>query len=120
MSSSTNKPVIDDRMLKHLDEIMGRDVTLLLIKQFLHYAPQQLLELHQSLLSADKETARRKAHQLKGESLQIGATQFGKFCEQMELLAYNNELEAALEYWVKIKTEWEQVDSALQRICEHE
>ncbi|HDN26030.1 MAG TPA: Hpt domain-containing protein [Thioploca sp.] len=111
---------LDPQMLKHIEKIMGPEMTIMLIQQFMDYAPQQLAALQQSIAIGDTETLRQQAHQFKGESLQIGANQLSALCQKMETLAQKGQLEAASANCAKLETEWARVKAALTQVSRHE
>ena len=104
---------IDLKMLKRFEDIMGPEMAITLIEQFLTYASQQLVDLQQSITKGNSESLRHQAHQLKGESLQLGANQLGALCEQLEILAQEGQLETAPANLAQIETEWAKVKAAL-------
>lgn len=111
---------LDPQMLKHIEKIMGPEMTIMLIQQFMDYAPQQLAALQQSIAIGDTETLRQQAHQFKGESLQIGANQLSALCQKMETLAQKGQLETASASCAKLETEWARVKAALTQVSRHE
>ena len=78
------KKTFDPSNLKRLSEIIGHDMTEKLVQQFIESVPQYLTDLQQIIVVNDIEKLRQKIHQFKGESLQLGATQLGFLCEQIE------------------------------------
>lgn len=106
---------IDHNMLKHFRDIMGPEMTITLTEQFVTYGSQQIVALQQSIAQANSETLRHQIHQLKGESLQIGANQLGALCEQLEILAQEGQLETAPAHLAQIETEWAKVKAVLSQ-----
>jgi len=92
--TQTEIPTLDAHTIKQLQDVMGQEMTLCLLKHFINYAPQQLALLQQWLNHGDLENLRRQAHQFKGESLQLGATRVGTLCKQIENLALTGQLDA--------------------------
>lgn len=109
-------PSIDRRALASLKEIMGTEATMLLVNQFIAYAVQQIAALRQCVTQNDSDTLRRKAHQLKGESMQIGALHLGTLCKELETVAKQNSLSDAIYYLTQIESEIQRVDTALTQI----
>lgn len=109
-------PSFDHHHLKHLEGIMGHEMTLLLVQQFLQQAPLQIQALRDSLLSHDNETIRRKAHRFRGESLQIGAIRLGKWCERIESLAQQNNLATLATHLTSLETELAQLTLILTQV----
>lgn len=118
VTAKTIEP-IDLRALKHLQEIMGEETTRLLSQQFVEYAAQQLAAMQQSVRQNDNETLRRKAHQLKGESLQIGAIHLGNLCKNLEVLIKSNRVESIKICLVDISTEIQRVNAMLIQMAEN-
>jgi len=108
-------PPIEQR-IKQVEKIMGPEMTRMLIQQFQAYGPQQIAALQQSLSDGDTESVRQQAHQLKGESLQIGANQLSSLCEKVERLAQQGKIEEAPANLAQIETEWAQVQAALTQV----
>ena len=109
-------PSFDHHHLQHLEGIMGHEMTLLLVQQFLQQAPSQIQALQASLVSHDTENVRRKAHRFKGESLQIGAIRLGKVCEKIEFLAQQGNLETLSPYLAFLDTELAQLTLILNSV----
>lgn len=115
-ANNVETSTLDPQMLKHIEKIMGTETTLLLIEQFLAYAPQQLTALQQSVVAGDSETLRQQAHQFKGESLQIGANLLSALCKEIEILAQEGQVETAFASLTKLETELERVKAALSQV----
>jgi HPt (histidine-containing phosphotransfer) domain-containing protein len=98
-------PALDHDTLKNLDKIIGYDMRVLLIQEFITYAPQQLATLQQIFNAGDTEALLHKVHQFKGECLQIGANQLGILCQNLETLAENDQLELMSATLDKLQTE---------------
>ncbi len=109
-------PSFEQGRLTHLEEIMGPEMASLLTQQFITQAPLQIQALQDLLREADAENVRRKAHQFKGENLQIGATRLGHLCEKIELLAQQSELEAIAAQLPQLETELAQVIEILTQV----
>jgi HPt (histidine-containing phosphotransfer) domain-containing protein len=107
---------LDQTMLKQLDKIMGREMTLILIQQLLSTIPQQLATLQQLYTVGNMKALCEQAHQLKGECWQVGAVPLGVWCEQLEVLARQRQVEAIAAILVKMETEWMRVKVALSQV----
>jgi len=105
VTESIMPPALDHNMLKDLDKIMGYDMRVLLIQEFITYAPPQIATLQQIFNAGDTEALWHKAHQFKGECLQIGANQLGILCQNLETLAKNGQLELMSATLDKLQTE---------------
>jgi CheY-like chemotaxis protein/signal transduction histidine kinase len=108
---------VDPKALRHLQEIIGEDTARLLSQQFVAYATQQLAAMQQSVRQNDNETLRRKAHQLKGESMQIGAIHLGNLCKNLESLAKSNRSESIKTCLVDIEAEIQRVNTTLIKMA---
>jgi len=111
---------LDPQVLEHLGEVLGTPAKLRLIQQFLEYAPQQLSALQQLLANRETEALFRKAHQFRGESLQIGAQQLGNLCKELENLAQSNQLAMASICLTKLTQELTRVSHILSQVNHHD
>lgn len=112
---------IDIDILKQLDDIMGHEAMSLMIQQFVVYSNEMVAILEEHNIQNDMNTLRRKIHQFKGESLQMGAFQLGALCENLELaLQEKQPYEIITEMLVKIKTETERVNAALTQVNQND
>ncbi len=84
------------------------------ILQFLEAAPTQLAALRQLLDTGNIDCLCSKAHQFKGESLQLGAIRLGNLCDQVEVLAKQAKYEIIPEKLAKIETELTLLEAALK------
>lgn len=121
ISATDNVPYSPlEHRIKQIEKIMGPEMTRMLIQQFQAYVPQQIADLQHSLSKGDTESVRQQAHQLKGESLQIGANQLSCLCEKVERLAQKGQIEGAPANLAKIETEWARVQLALTQVCSYD
>jgi HPt (histidine-containing phosphotransfer) domain-containing protein len=118
-TEKTVSPTMDFQILKKFENLMGPEVVLELIEQFLDYVPQQLAALQQSIATKNSETLRYQAHQLKGESLQIGANPLSELCQQLEMIAQNDQLESAPANLIQIEKEWSKLKITLTHQVNH-
>ena len=108
---------IDIDILKQLDDIMGHEAISSMIHQFMVYSSQTVAILQDYNTQNDTNTLRRKTHQFKGESLQMGALQLGALCENLELAIQEKQpSEVITGILVKIKAEVERVNTALTQV----
>lgn len=110
----TITPIYAPKNLKRLGEILGDEMTQHFIQQFLELAPQQLAALRQLLKTGNIDLLCSKAHQFKGECLQLGAIRLGNLCEQVENLAKQGKYEVISEKLAKIETELILFEAALK------
>ncbi|MDY6993981.1 MAG: response regulator [Pseudomonadota bacterium] len=114
------EPILDQQLLRQLNETMGQEIALLLVQQFMEYAPEQLVELRQMALAGDVVALRGKAHQLKGESLQMGAMQVGALCHQLETLTQAGQLNLILDCLAQLETAVIQANCALSQVSHND
>jgi len=114
------EPILDHQLLKQLNETMGREIALLLVQQFMEYVPEQLTQLRQMALAGDVMALRGKAHQLKGESLQMGAMQVGALCHQLETLTQAGQLNTILDCLAQLETAVTQANCALSQVSHND
>jgi len=84
MTTPPETSPIDFNTLHHLEEIMGTETHLILLQQFIEYAPEQYAQLTDAFEQQDFEYLRYKSHQFKGECLQMGAVLVGQVCKELE------------------------------------
>jgi len=112
--SITITPIYAPKNLKRLGEILGYEMTRHFILQFMEAAPTQLATLRQLFDTGNADRLRSKAHQFKGECLQLGAIRLGSLCEQVENLATQGKYEVIPEKLAKIETELVLFEAALK------
>ncbi len=110
----TITPIYAPKNLKRLGEILGYEMTRHFIQQFLELAPKQLAALRQLFGTGNADRLRSKAHQFKGECLQLGAIRLGSLCEQVENLAIQAKYEVIPEKLAQIETELILFEAALK------
>ncbi len=113
-TNNTVAPTYDPETLKTLKKIVGAETTRLFIQQFIQSATEHLVNLQQWVATGNANELRRKAHQFKGESLQLGAMQLGILCEEMETLAQQGSLEKIPEILAQIKAEFAHFEATLK------
>jgi HPt (histidine-containing phosphotransfer) domain-containing protein len=112
---------INTDILKQLSDIMGHEAISLMIQQFVVDSSNMIATLEDHNTQNDMNTLRRKIHQFKGESLQMGALQLGTLCENLELAIQENQPhEVITKMLVKIKTETERVNAALTQVNQND
>jgi len=107
---------IDYKIIKHLDEIMGCDMRKLLVQQYLDAAPERLTILQTYLQQKAEDQLYRQAHQLKGESLQIGAVYLGNLCKELEDVTKKGAFDQANYYIIQIEQEFTRLNKLLIEI----
>jgi len=111
----TDIPALDIKALEVLRNVVGDDLSPF-CQQFIEYAPKQAAILHESLQQQDSESLRRKAHQFKGESLQIGANRLAEVCKNIETQAQHGELADIASLLELLDNEVHNVITALQQV----
>ncbi len=113
-TNNTVAPTYDPETLKTLEKIVGAETTRLFIQQFIDSATEHLANLQQWVATGNANELRRKAHQFKGESFQLGAIQLGVLCEKMETLAQQGSLKKVHANLVKIEAEFAHFEATLK------
>lgn len=115
-TTNSKTPPLDYQVLEDLEQSVGHEFKISFIQQFIEQVPLQLAALQQSVTTGDAESLRQKAHQLKGESLQIGANPLGQLCEMVEIIAQSGQLELAPTQLSQIESELKRVIVALTQV----
>lgn len=113
MPHENTQAPIDERTLDALRKVLGENIHTI-IEQYLRYAPQQLSALQSALQQEQAEAVRQKAHQFKGESVQIGAVCLADLCKQIELLAKEQKLAELPVLLKRLEAESERVAEFLR------
>jgi len=122
-NSSETVPAIDTHVLQHIKLIMGTELQSVFIQHFIDGVPPQLEELQEATIHRDIAKIRQKAHRLKGESLQMGASQMAMTCQLLENMAKAENITDELkyhEYLEKLKIAFSSVKILLQPKNDHE
>ena len=77
--------LIDAKVLDELEDAVGAEFLLELIKTFLNEAPGMMAELQQAETTDDAEAIRRAAHSLKSNANTFGAVQLAEAARQIEI-----------------------------------
>jgi CheY-like chemotaxis protein/PAS domain-containing protein len=114
-------PVLEHSVLHSLQKIMGADLHPLL-QQFIYTLPAQVVELNDLFAHAQWEMLARKAHRLRGESLQIGAMRIGQLCQFIELEAKSNSVspESLSILLPQLSTELTAFTTAISEVLPHD
>lgn len=116
-------PTIDRKMLADLKLMMGSELQMLFIQNFLDGVPGQIEELHKAIPEGDDKKVRQKAHRLKGESLQMGANGLAAICQLIEYAAKEGQPTESTQYVVlleRLEAEFQSVKILLQQENSHE
>lgn len=109
-------PSLDEQILKQLKDVMGYEMTMQLAQKFMEQAPQQLITLQQLVTNEERDGLRRKAHQFKGETSQLGAIRMSEICKEIEILAPVGSTAAITAYLAQLQTELTHVREALTQM----
>ena len=103
---------IDQALFAKLREIMGPSLPQAL-SPFLEDTPQYLLDLETAVHARDAETARAKAHAIKGSSGNLGATILAQLAKEAEELATGGKSELILPLLPRLRIAYNAVANAL-------
>jgi len=81
----------NNEVMTELTEIMGDDMAML-VSSFIKDTNEKLSELSTIDLNDHQDRIFRLCHSLKGSSRNVGVAAFSDYCEELELLARQNEL----------------------------
>jgi diguanylate cyclase (GGDEF)-like protein len=110
-SESSDAP-IDQALFAKLREIMGPSLPQAL-SPFLEDTPKYLLDLETAVHARDAETARAKAHAIKGSSGNLGATILAQLAKEAEEMAIAGSPEAILPLLSRLRIAYNAVANAL-------
>lgn len=116
-------PAIDKKMLADLELVMGSELQMLFIQNFLDGVPGQIEELNNAIQERDDTKIRQKSHRLKGESLQMGANSLAAICQLIEHTAKETQAVEPAEYVTllkKLEVEFQSVKILLLQENGHE
>ena len=100
-------------MLRKLESKTKRDLLGQLFQLFLEQTPQKLDQLGTTITSGDLETAARLAHSVKGSCVNLGVTELGRLCSDMEQRAVAGDGARCSELLPKVRSEYERVVLAI-------
>ncbi|MES2152959.1 MAG: EAL domain-containing protein [Pseudomonadota bacterium] len=103
---------LDQAIFLKLREIMGPSLPQA-ISPFLEDTPQYLLDLEQAVHAANHDSARAKAHAIKGSSGNLGATQLAQLAKEAEELAIACQCEAIVPLLPRLRSAYNAVAKAL-------
>ena len=103
---------IDQALFAKLREIMGPSLPQA-VSPFLEDTPQYLLDLETAVHARDAETARAKAHAIKGSSGNLGATVLAQLAKEAEELAIDGHPDLILPLLPRLRIAYNAVANAL-------
>jgi len=117
-SKSSENQSLDLSKLQQLQEITGGDPDFLveLIDVYLEDAPRLFATMKDALSRDDAESTIRAAHDLKSNSLNLGATALGAVCLEMETRAKDEKLQEAALLLPVAEAEYFRVVAALRAV----
>jgi diguanylate cyclase (GGDEF)-like protein len=107
-----NDAPIDQAVFAKLREIMGPSLPLA-ISPFLEDTPQYLLDLETAVHARDAESARARAHAVKGSSGNLGATILAQLAKEAEELAIAGKVEQIVALLPRLRIAYNAVANAL-------
>jgi CheY-like chemotaxis protein/HPt (histidine-containing phosphotransfer) domain-containing protein len=87
-----------------------------LITLYLNEVPSRLGELREAVAQGDSDRVKRVAHELRGSSVQLGATRMADLCAELQESASGNDLSQAETRVAELQREFATVRSALEAI----
>ncbi len=105
-------PLLDYSTLSTLHGVFGAKLVLL-IDQFILHTDTLLSDITAAIDKANAEDLYFKGQQFKGTSLQMGASQVGKRCAELELLAEHQQMQHTVLLLEKLKQEVNATNQAL-------
>jgi diguanylate cyclase (GGDEF)-like protein len=111
-AADNSESPIDQAMFVKLREIMGPSLAQA-ISPFLEDTPQYLLDLETAAHGGDPETARAKAHAIKGSSGNLGATHLAQLAKEAEEHAIAGRTELIVPLLARLRVAYNAVASAL-------
>jgi len=106
-------PVLDQKVLRELKDIMDDDY-LSLLRTYLRNAPQLLAQAHAAIDEADVAAMVLPVHSLKSSSANVGAMRLSEFARETEQLARAGDLAAATTAFRAVETAFSEAEAALQ------
>jgi diguanylate cyclase (GGDEF)-like protein len=103
---------IDQGLFAKLREIMGPALAQA-VSPFLEDTPQYLLDLETAVHARDADTARAKAHAIKGSSGNLGATLLAQLAKEAEELAIDGHPELIVPLLTRLRVAYNAVANAL-------
>ncbi len=100
--------------LRGLQQPGTPDLLSQLVELFLDDAAPRLATLAQTLAQGDARALERQAHSLKGSSVNLGARQMARLCEQLEALGRSGELRRAPEVLAQLEAAFDRARAALR------
>lgn len=117
-----NTAMMDSKVLldqKALDNIRGLqrpggpNPLVKYIDLFLQHSPVLMSTLKAAISAGDIENSIRPAHSLKSDSANLGATSLSMYCKQLEEMCRLGTQTGALELFMEIEAEYQQVCARL-------
>ncbi len=104
---------LDDSVFNELREIMG-DALAEFLNTFMENSPMLIKNMETALTSGDTEALYHSAHQLKGGSGSLGASQLADLCAQIEQIGKAESMDGVTELLKQLKEEYAQLSDVLQ------
>ena len=108
-----NMPVLDQKVLRELKEIMDDDY-LSLLRTYLRNAPELVAQVHAAIDQSDVAAMVLPVHSLKSSSANVGAMHLSELAREAERLARDGNLAAATAAFHAVQTAFSVAEAALQ------
>ncbi|QLE53887.1 response regulator (plasmid) [Nostoc sp. C057] len=111
-------PAIDAEGFQALKDSLGNDVEILaeVIDDYLEDVPQRLVTIHNAIDKKDAAGLLNSAHALKSASMNFGANNLAKLCQELEDIGRTGTTLTASTIFSELETEFQRVEAALQLV----
>ena len=103
-------------VFRELDPTGGVDLIKQVVSTYISSVPQYMNQIEQGALNCNGEMLRQAAHALKSSAANIGAETLSGFCKQLEDLGRGDQINVATGLLPEMRSEYDQVLIALQKI----
>lgn len=115
---SLDSPSFDRIQLSELRTMLGDDADVMiqeLFKNYLEDAPKRIDQIRMAVEKQDASEIREFSHALRSTSISLGLAKLSQLCKTLELMGKNHVLESASLQLQLILTEYQNVESTIQR-----
>jgi CheY-like chemotaxis protein len=117
LENSPPNHVLDTQVLQAFKTMVGKSVDRVLAEMidcYLEDTPKLLIAIADSIAENDAITVQRASHTLKSSSTTLGATNFAKICQELEIISRTGNTKAGSEKLPQLEAEYKRVMTALQ------